>query len=31
MSPVESWQQGQVEINDFANLTLDVASSALRR
>ncbi|MEN3385234.1 MAG: hypothetical protein V7608_5278 [Hyphomicrobiales bacterium] len=25
MSPVESWQQGQVEINDFANLTLDVA------
>jgi hypothetical protein len=25
MSPVESWQQGQIEINDFANLTLDVA------
>jgi hypothetical protein len=25
MSPAESWQQGQIEINDFANLTLDVA------
>lgn len=25
MSPVESWQQTQIEINDFANLTLDSA------
>lgn len=25
MSPVESWQQGQIEINDFANLILDTA------
>lgn len=25
MSPVESWQQSQMEINDFANLTLDQA------
>lgn len=25
MSSVESWQQGQIEINDFANLILDTA------
>lgn len=25
MSPVESWQQQQIEINDFANLILDTA------
>jgi hypothetical protein len=29
MSPVESWQQSQIEINDFANLTLDVAKLAV--
>lgn len=29
MGPVESWQQTQIEINDFANLTLDTAKLSI--